>query len=134
MEVEYPWVRITLEYYLAGLSNPVWQQQAWIEGKFNSADSFDTFDGMIHFFFDDYFTGDVREYLKITLKNEEEVETITKLMAALDAVLKAVAAEGKKSDEDHITHYLWYFVISAAREALDAFSRAEYNGFPKKAE
>jgi|GEM_PF-2180222 len=135
MEVEYPWVREELIERLNELSNPIWQKQAWIEKKFDTDSYFYNFDSMIHFFLDDWrFQDNIKEYIGIILKSEEEAQSITKLVATLFKVLHAVDAEGKSSDDDHITHPFWSSVISAAREALDAFSRAEYNGFPKKAD
>lgn len=135
MEVKYPDMRTRLAGNLQDLSNPLLQWRCWIDRQ-----DYPGFPGLvfshsetINTFFDFVPYGDldecVEKMLGVTLKTQEEVQTIKVLANALHAVINATGKMA--SDRETITHSLWTDVIAAAREALDAFTRAEY-GYPVK--
>jgi hypothetical protein len=132
-ELQFPWRRAEISYVLQELSNPFIQWSLWIEDKKPLGMPEDKpygFDFPAHFILsDNNLADDTQACLGVILKTQEEVETMRKLVDALFAVL---GAAGKSApDRDYITHPLWADVLAAAREALDAFTRAEY-GYPLK--
>jgi hypothetical protein len=124
-EVRYPERRSELGAFLQDLANPIYQWEAWIKEKHHPSEK-QGFDTAMHFILDDNNLDDnTQACLGVILKTQEEVETMRKLADALIAVLDAVNNSNGVS-EDYITHPLWADVLAAAREALDAFTRAEY--------
>jgi hypothetical protein len=130
-EVRYPEMRNNLRDVLNELSNSFMQWKIWIDGyNPNSMNEIQGFWVNACFIFDDSgLASDTIGCIGYYLKTAEEVTTIKKLVVALDSVINAV--NKSDNDRDYITHPLWVDVLSSAREALDAFTRAEY-GYPLK--
>jgi hypothetical protein len=125
-ELQFPWRRTEIAAFLQDLANPLYQWEAWIEGKHGQTFGFSSAADLM---LDDLQVyDDAQGCLGLFLKTQEEVDTMYNLSKAMIAVIDATP---KASDKERITHPLWADVLAAAREALDAFTRAEY-GYPLK--
>lgn len=132
--VTLPDTRGELGEHLQDLANPLFQWRAWVGGEQPYPGQYEAFRYSFKFLFDSSIGDNVEAAIGAVLLTQEEATTIKKLKEVLLTVMSAVEdAEGvnpeQLTDRDYITHPLWVNVIEVAREALDAFTYAEY-GYP----
>jgi hypothetical protein len=127
-------MRSELEWRLDDLSNPLIQWRCWIKKEPYPGFPDRVFDmtETVNTLLDDLRMGDgdesVEEALGMILKTSEEVEAIKQLANALIAVIDATGKTAPAREK--LIHPLWADVLTTAREAMDAYCRAEFEVFP----
>ncbi len=121
MKIKYPYMRLEITETLKELSNREDQLKEWVDPKYAHA-FWDTLMFSIHTLFDDIpLEEDPEGQIGYSLYNEEEVQVIKPLIAALNQVMDEI--DENQPDEAYITSPLWDEVVRTAGEAYEAFKK-----------
>lgn len=127
----FPERRAELIHTLDDLGDPVFQRREWMERA--SGNSWQNFDEMVHFLFDDTdLASNPASAIGYYLANEKEVEAVQAVVAAVDRVFQKYGM--RRTNHEYISAPEWSEVIESARVALEL---CKGNGcgayFPRKA-
>ncbi|WP_283137811.1 SCO4402 family protein [Rhizohabitans arisaemae] len=116
-DVRFPEMRREIISAVNALASPEHQQRVWIDREYPHPGYYDDFTLNIHILYDDT---DVLENTSSCigdyLRSQDEVDALTKLAAAIDAMFAALGTE--LEDLDYMRSPFWGSVVSAAAAAV----------------
>lgn len=104
---------------LRTLADAEYQRKTWLDQNFPPGTEHDCFDYAVHFIYDDTsLATDPEDTIGVFLKDENEVQMIKAVVAALERVFDALGM--KATDEEYISSREWSDVLKAASRAWQA--------------
>ena len=119
--VKYDMLRSALVVNLRNLADICYQERVWVRHE-HEPDYVDSFDEVVHFFFDDTpLADDVAATIGDILQDEREAQAVKRVTHAIDTVLMVYGNDC--SDSEYISYPEWGDVIKAAKAALNVIGQ-----------
>jgi hypothetical protein len=111
--------------FLESLSDIEYQRKYWIGPPFESRETGDTFDMVIHFFLDDagYLTRSERQ-IGYSLYNSNEASAVYELCVMLNDLIDTLGPKGP--DSDYINSPEWPNIVSQAKLVLTILAQSHH--------
>jgi hypothetical protein len=120
IEVRFPEFREEIIGAVRTLSDPEYQNQAWVRRE-TPPDVIEDFDMNIHILYDDTTVlEDPHAAIGDLLKTAAEADALAKLAQVIDSMFERVGTD--LSDEQYLVLPEWTAVVSAARDALSVLT------------
>jgi hypothetical protein len=113
--VRYPAMRAELIGAIRALSDPIYQEQVWVQRNYPHPDFFDDLDTNIHILFDDTQVLPDPETALGTVLYPGETSALRGLAEALDPLIEEL---GEAPDEIYLNNEAWPNVVEQAQQAL----------------
>lgn len=130
--IQYPEMRRELAKHLRVLADPEYQDRVWVRREMPPGVSYDDFDLVVHFFFDDTCLGDdPQRAIGVFLETDAEAQLVGAVAKAIDVLFDRYGLE--LTDGEYISRPEWKAVVESAELASAVIRCEEWSpGLPCK--